>query len=410
MNSITVKVVDSMMGTGKTSAAINLMNNMDENKYIYITPYLDEVVRIKQSCVARKFFEPKVYTSEGEVYFKLDSLHKLLTEGKDIVTTHALFKLATDETRELIYNEGYTLVLDEALEVIQELSVSPDDTKMLLKEWMKVTDNGLIQWDTVKEDRQGTYNGKFQLVRRYALNNNLVIHNGVILLWNFPPNIFSLFKETYILTYLFKSQLQKYYFDIHGVSYEYWSVERIENKYQFTNQCHSSEKNIKEEIRNRINIYEGILNKIGEGNYSLSKSWYLNKKHLHRQLKNNTLNYFSNIMNSKSDKNMWTTYKDFKPKLSGKGYTKGYVSVNERSTNKYQNKNVLVYTVNRFLSPILEGYFKSMNIKVDQEMFALSELIQWIWRSAIRNNQPIDIYIPSERMRRLLVSWLNDEL
>ncbi|WP_063563025.1 hypothetical protein [Paenibacillus sp. O199] len=410
MNSITVKVVDSMMGTGKTSAAINLMNNMDENKYIYITPYLDEVVRIKQSCVARKFFEPKVYTSEGEVYFKLDSLHKLLTEGKDIVTTHALFKLATDETRELIYNEGYTLVLDEALEVIQELSVSPDDTKMLLKEWMKVADNGLIQWDTAKEDKQGTYNGKFQLVRRYALNNNLVIHNGVILLWNFPPNIFSLFKETYILTYLFKSQLQKYYFDIHGVSYEYWSVERIENKYQFTSQCHSSEKKIKEEIRNRINIYEGILNKIGEGNYSLSKSWYLNKKHLHRQLKNNTLNYFSNIMNSKSDKNMWTTYKDFKPKLSGKGYTKGYVSVNERSTNKYQNKNVLVYTVNRFLSPILEGYFKSMNIKVDQEMFALSELIQWIWRSAIRNNQRIDIYIPSERMRRLLVSWLNDEL
>ncbi|PIH59207.1 hypothetical protein [Paenibacillus sp. LK1] len=398
------------MGAGKTSAAINLMNNVDENKYIYITPYLDEVVRIKQSCVARKFYEPKVYTSEGEVYFKLDSLHKLLTEGKDIVTTHALFKLATDETRELIYNEGYTLVLDEALEVIQELSVSPDDTKMLLKEWMKVTDSGLIQWDTAKEDKQGTYNGKFQLVRRYALNNNLVIHNGVILLWNFPPNIFGLFKETYILTYLFRSQLQKYYFDIHGVSYEYWSVERIENRYQFTNKCHLSETKTKEIIRNKINIYDGILNKIGEGNYSLSKSWYLNKKHLHKQLKNNTLNYFSNIMNSKSDKNMWTTYKDFKPKISGKGYTKGYVSVNERSTNKYQNKNVLVYTVNRFLSPILEGYFKSMNIKVDQEMFALSELIQWIWRSAIRNNQRIDIYLPSERMRRLLVSWLNDEL
>lgn len=115
-------------------------------------------------------------------------------------------------------------------------------------------------------------------------------------------------------------------------------------------------------------------------------------------------------MNSRSDKNMWTTYKDFKGKVSGVGYTKGYVSVNERSTNKYQNKVVLVYTVNRFLNPVLDGYFKSRNIEVNQDMFALSELIQWIWRSAIRNNQSIDIYIPSERMRSILTSWLNDEI
>ncbi|ODA07647.1 hypothetical protein [Paenibacillus polymyxa] len=390
-----IKVVDSIMGSGKTSAAIQMMNKDDDNKYIYITPYLDEITRIKSTCTQRKFFEPKVFTMDGEIFFKLDSLHKLLSEGKNIATTHALFKMATEETRELIYNGGYTLILDEALEVIKELKVSPDDTKMLLKEWMKQDENGLIQWDTEKESLQGVYNGKFQTVRRYALNNNLIMHNGVILLWNFPPDIFKLFKESYILTYLFSAQLQKYYFDIHDIEYDYYSV-KVENG------INNDDTKIKEAVKRNIFIYEGTLNKIGDEQYSLSKSWYSKKTHLHKQLKNNTLNYFNNIMQSKSNVNMWTTFKDYRPKINGKGYTKGYVSVTERSTNKYSHKKVLAYVVNRFASPLIESYFHTKNIRINQELFALSELVQWIWRSAIRNNEEINLYIPSGRMRRIL--------
>ncbi|MCT9509257.1 hypothetical protein KTJ05_18660, partial [Acinetobacter baumannii] len=38
-----------------------------------------------------------------------------------------------------------------------------------------------------------------------------------------------------------------------------------------------------------------------------------------------------------------------------------------------------------------------------------SEMVQWIWRSAIREGNPINIYVPSSRMRSLLQRWLNDE-
>ena len=34
-------------------------------------------------------------------------------------------------------------------------------------------------------------------------------------------------------------------------------------------------------------------------------------------------------------------------------------------------------------------------------------MIQWIFRSQIRQYKPINIYIPSERMRELLIDWLN---
>ena len=44
---------------------------------------------------------------------------------------------------------------------------------------------------------------------------------------------------------------------------------------------------------------------------------------------------------------------------------------------------------------------------VSNRLFALQEMLQWIWRSAIRDGKPIDLYIPSERMRSLLVEWLD---
>lgn len=46
---------------------------------------------------------------------------------------------------------------------------------------------------------------------------------------------------------------------------------------------------------------------------------------------------------------------------------------------------------------------------VKEDIFALSEMVQWVWRSAIREGNPINIYVPSSRMRDLLERWLEDE-
>ena len=49
MNTITV--VDARMGRGKSSAAIRYMNRYkDSKRFLYITPYLDEVGRICERC------------------------------------------------------------------------------------------------------------------------------------------------------------------------------------------------------------------------------------------------------------------------------------------------------------------------------------------------------------------------
>jgi len=54
-------------------------------------------------------------------------------------------------------------------------------------------------------------------------------------------------------------------------------------------------------------------------------------------------------------------------------------------------------------------YFKNVDCEFDAARFALSEMLQFIWRSAIRDNQPIHLYVPSERMRKLLMDWLNED-
>ena len=54
------------------------------------------------------------------------------------------------------------------------------------------------------------------------------------------------------------------------------------------------------------------------------------------------------------------------------------------------------------------NFLKANEIEIDQNMFALSEMLQWIWRSAIRDGKEIWIYIPSKRMRTLLENWIEE--
>ena len=45
-----IYVVDAIMGTGKTSAAINYMNTHPDRRYMFVTPYLEEAKRVVDGC------------------------------------------------------------------------------------------------------------------------------------------------------------------------------------------------------------------------------------------------------------------------------------------------------------------------------------------------------------------------
>ncbi|MFP7694074.1 hypothetical protein ACLH26_14905 [Bacillus subtilis] len=401
-----VKVIDSIMGSGKTSAAIDMINNSgtDEN-FIFITPYLDEVDRIKKSISSKQIYEPKVKKKGDKTQYKFESFHELLSQNKNIVATHNLFKNANDETKELILSGNYTLILDEVMEVVEQLRVKKHDLTTLFESKLIYVEDGFVKWNKEKKD----YETRYDDIRDMALNNNLMYFKDNILIWNFPADIFKLFKEVYILTYMFDAQIQRYYYDINNIKYQKYVSEFIDGQYRFTKHNTEYESILKAQLRNKIKIYEGNLNTVGQLDYSLSSNWYKNKSpYTIKKVKNNVFNYFNNIVKSSSDEAMWTTYSQHKNKVKGNGYTKGFVSCNARATNDFKHKKHLVYTINRYVNTVLYNYFKEKyQITIDQDAFALSELVQWIWRSAIRDGEEITLYIPSLRMRELLIGWLN---
>jgi len=402
-----IKIVDAIMGAGKTSMAIQMIKQDVVSNYIYITPFLSEVQRIKQNCNNRRFTEPYDIGSG-----KLDSLHNLLKDGKNIASTHALFRMANEVTLELLRSNDYILILDEVVDVIEQLPLRKDDLPSILSLKLATVENGFLIWNP----KHMNYDGKYNDIKTMALNKTLMIINNTLLMWNFPVSVFNSFKEAYVLTYMFSAQIQKYYYDLHNVEYEYYCVQKdvtctTKDKYILVN-WEDRDPYDKTNIKNNINVLlDDPINKIGDNYFCLSSTWFEKpaNSELIITLKNNIINYFKNKVKGKSNENMWTSFKSSKKKLSGRGYTKGFVAVNARATNEYSSKCKLAYCTNIFLNPIIKQFFIDKGVSVEEENFALSEMLQWIWRSAIRNNEKINIYIPSKRMRDLLLNWLDNE-
>lgn len=228
-------------------------------------------------------------------------------------------------------------------------------------------------------------------------------------LWHFPSEIFGLFDKVYILTYLFEGSLMKYYFDLYGIGYNKMSVASINGLYELVD-FYNPDKTI---YKKRINVYNGVLNtNISQKDNVLSSTWCkngYNKTEL-TQIQKNFYNYCRNIVKANSKEIMWTTYKGCKRRLSGKGYTNGFVSCNCRATNEHRNATCLMYGINWFENPEITKFFAQHGITIDQGKLALATLLQWVWRSNIRitnSSKIINIYIPSSRMRSLLIDWLN---
>ena len=69
----------------------------------------------------------------------------------------------------------------------------------------------------------------------------------------------------------------------------------------------------------------------------------------------------------------------------------------------------MIYLANRFYTPQQINFFRERGVDLNEELWALSELVQWIWRGCIREGKEMNLYIPSYRMRTLLYRWLNGE-
>ncbi len=411
-----INIIDATCGKGKTSWAIQLMNEADKSeKFMFITPFLSEVKRVKNAVTNRKFLEPEV---DKDNVTKIESLKRLVRLGKDIVSTHALFSNIDEATLTFIKSHNYTLILDEVANVIEQAQISKDDIKLLLghdgnEPYVTVDENGFVTWKKEK------YDGTFKRIERLAKTNNLMIFNNTAMFWTFPVSVFKAFKSVYILTYMFWGQSQRYYFRMFEVPMYFNSVElnRETGRFELIPYVKPTQEDVAF-LKQNINIYyptrynEKDMNAVGDKRGAFSKAWLtenVKDKEMVKLIKSHAYNFYWNKCKVRSEKVMWTCLKDFEKKLTPKSAKKQFVTLTARATNEYIDKEVCIYLANRFMNPVEVKFFQYHKVNVDEDFWALSELIQWLFRSRIRRGEPIELYIPSSRMRGLLEKYLNGE-
>ena len=391
-NSITF--VDSIMGSGKTTWAIDYMNSHPQEHFVYITPFLNECTRIIENCPSLHFTEPN-----DKPFGKRADLRDLLKQGKNIAMTHELLKIFAlkDSDREHIEKYGYTFIIDEALETILPVeSISKAEVRGIFRNgWAKVEENGKVIWMENKEEF--IQNKK---IKREAECGNLFWYRDSLLLWLLPVELIKAMPRLYVLTFMSEASHLRHYLEIHHLPY---TVSHVEAR---TIRDGSIDlKETKDRLNSLINIYHGPLNDIGEGNGALSATYYRKNKNS-SEVENNARSFLRHE-NARSDEVMWSSF--VSNRLSINGYDKGFVPFNSRATNKYRDRKYLAYLVSVYENPMVSGWFEEHGSPLDSSQFALATMLQWIYRSRIRDGQPIDLYLPSSRMRTILTDWLNSE-
>lgn len=470
-----VCVIEGIMGSGKSSAVINQILKNPKEKMMIIVNYIKEGERYSERLKTKNF------TLIGNIIknSKTADLKRALENQENIICTKFLFKMNMNLIKE--YVSDYVLIIDEAMNDIVETYKFPSlyilargekdeikklDTNKKLKEYsitekdirimlenkilLKETESGKLSWnnelqessiyDIIKED--------FSTYDIYEFQNNYV---KVM-----PIEIFKSFKRIFILTYMWNTQIMRYYFEMHGIKNFHIEFplmndyKKLAEKVQVdeTNQNDNKTKEfsltqkeweyleyadiLKEKAREHIFIEDKgekwtYIDENGR-EINLSYSFYLNdakkleytsvvkrlKLNINNCIKNNEL-----FPNRASRKEMWTIYKDAIEVITDKEYgdvsvrvlnEDNFVSFNKIATNEYSDKNTLFYLIDRYKNPFIKSFIEAKaKTDFDEDGFALSELIQWVWRSAIRNNQDIYLYIASERMNKMFNEWLNTE-
>lgn len=408
-----IEVLDALMGTGKTTAIINWMKDNPQNKYLYVSPMLAEVEeRIPTECASLEFVFPTTENHKTKSAHLLD----LLTEGCNISFTHSLFQDLTKRHLELISKEGYVLIIDEEVGLIEPYSGTykrGDITSLENAEHIEVDENnlGIVRWKWEDMEEDTAYSKLKRLCDLEMLY--CAKRDRDIMVTQLPLALVESAHRTIVLTYLFKGSVMESFLKLRGVSIVPFTEVRLMKDPAV----------IKRQIKDLVNvIVTPSMTSISK--LSMSVKWY-SQTGTKEDLSKVGKAIHSIMRKYPKEDVIFTMPKDSTVKKRGNkanprcavhkstDVDESYLYCSARATNDYAHKSVAIHAYNRFVNKAvaayLQDYGKEIGAIPSDNQYALSEMLQWIYRTRIRNDQPIDLYIFSERMRKLFTEWLNRE-
>lgn len=417
-----IEVLECIMGSGKTNKTFQWIDKNPNEKYFYVSPNLSEVDvdgRIHNGVQNVEFISPSI----DEHGTKIEHLNDLLVQGKNIACTHKLYLSMDTFSMDLIKDRGYTVILDEEINVIQSYDqYSFADIKWLIQQGYISVDetDGSVTWlreDDLVNSNDHRYfycknlcDKKSLYLTRFDLNSEKA--KKVMMVTQVPIRLLECAKRVVVITYLFNGSVLDRFLTLKGfevVKFEDVTLEQMKP---------SSFKHLLTIIPPDRKLEE----------YAMTSRWW------HKELTAESIKNVNNFMlrNARryandSSEVLWTCPKERAKGVSkSKGFLidpKGYVnsvnregikqsnwlSVHTRATNDYAHKRVLIHCYNRFPLVDVASYLQDYGYPIDNNVFALSELVQWLWRGCIRKGEPMVVVMGNKRMYNLLMRWLNDE-
>ncbi|MFA7273422.1 MAG: hypothetical protein WC044_06110 [Crocinitomicaceae bacterium] len=445
-----VIVFDGICGSGKTTRAFELINELTtiphygsrmDPKFIFVTPFTMECHRIAGSIPIeiprehandydgydiselseRDANKEQRRDSDGNVIYRerketdrffvlpvklsggrLAGIKEAIYHNQDIVITHSAFLRFDIELLNLIKQRDYQLIIDETPNLFGSITDLADDiTSNDIRNLQKIgnitsDENDIVSWNITESAERWDVYEKL----KYYIDQKRVVQysdDASIFFLRFIPEYFTAFRSIHLLTYIFEGSICKSYFDLYNISYSVTKIIRNHgDPAEYWNLIEIPRNNSSEIQTLRMN--------------SLSSTWYKGKTATQVSfIKKATESFFNNTCRGiDADKKLWTVYLDQINKVKGKGYTKQFLSLTSRATNIYKDVEAVAYLLNLYPYTPISNYFAAKRFPVNNDKYALAEMLQWIFRSRIRKGESIKLFLPSPRMKKLLVDWMEE--
>ena len=399
-----IRVLDAMMGLGKTEAVMQLFERYPDTKFVFVTPNIITRESQQGQRLQAAGFEIPDDGEDGKGAFYLESMQRCAR----IVVTHALFKLQGKETKLLLREHRYIVVIDEVPDVGQKIEqVAPhlqpilantvfehDARTMLLRANFDLPTHHNMGYATSVD-----FDKVFNKITSLANNGNLAYAAGLfqvvmdVSYWNDLEGVI-------ILTHDYKRSLFARWMSLQGHEVGFIDARAlgldvdagIENLTRNLKLCQFHRK------------FEGLERE--QEKMLFSASWYRSMDSKGFQ---EVSGYLGNVVDTAKDRMssrqvLWTCRKADAGKLKWKGKSENHthwIPNNMRGSNDYSDIPITMCLYNYYLDPSRKALLKASNDPEIDDDYASSNLMQWVYRGTIRQRQLQYVILLESRMRRI---------
>ena len=400
-----IKINDYPCGSGKTTKMIE--NFKEDQKYLVILPLLSEVTRVIEGSKDIEFVQPD--ENDNEQGTKTSSLEAQLLLGNNIATTHEMYEKLVPMVKGGLLDD-YDIIIDEVPKVVEMVT---SKSKTSIQEFY--LDAGYMDVDattgrvkpTMKwwQNRDEVSDTLSPQILTFAETGCLYLQEGKMFIWALPQSILTGGRSVTVMTYKPEGSMLLAYLSKLGLPFE------ISNDNQL-------EEDFRAKAAELITIED--IGALSKNNFSytgqvagMSSSSYYSK--VSRSLKNLKerkligVDIYDILITCKKD--AWLkASNDNQPKpgvfaKNSRLKDANWIANTTRGTNDYMHCSHLIYLYDQNINFIVARWLGDSS-RAFNAAYALTELIQWVWRSRVRRGEPITLYLPSPRMRRLFEEWL----